>query len=233
MIHAIVVAVVCFVVGVALYPVLITVLTRVGAGQRVQAYNPVDPPGQDGHPDHGWPPLLRHRGRGVAGHRPHPDRFRDRLRPRRGAPWSGFLDDLANVRGLGSLGLGVRQKLVLQAVVGVAVGFGLHAVGASAQDLPLAGMVDLGWAIVPLSAIAVVATTNAVNLTDGVDGLAASCVAIALVGALAASLWLGPAGAPRPSPPPCSAPSPPSSSTTGTPPGSSWATPVPLASERP
>jgi phospho-N-acetylmuramoyl-pentapeptide-transferase len=103
----------------------------------------------------------------------------------------GFLDDLANVRGLGSLGLRVRQKLVLQIVVGVAVGFGLHAAGATAQALPLAGMVKLGWAIVPLSAIAVVATTNAVNLTDGVDGLAGSCVVIALVGAIVASLWLG------------------------------------------
>ncbi len=76
-------------------------------------------------------------------------------------------------------------------MVGVAVGFGLHAAGATAQALPLAGMVKLGWAIVPLSAIAVVATTNAVNLTDGVDGLAASCVALALVGAMVTALWLG------------------------------------------
>jgi phospho-N-acetylmuramoyl-pentapeptide-transferase len=103
----------------------------------------------------------------------------------------GFLDDLANVRGLGSLGLRVPQKLLLQIVVGVAVGFGLHTVGATVQALPLVGMVKLGWAIVPLAAIAVVATTNAVNLTDGVDGLAGTCVAIALLGTIIAALWLG------------------------------------------
>jgi phospho-N-acetylmuramoyl-pentapeptide-transferase len=107
----------------------------------------------------------------------------------------GFLDDLANVRGLGSLGLRVRQKLVLQVVVGVAVGFGLHAAGATAQVLPGAGMVTLGWGIVPLAAIAVVATTNAVNLTDGVDGLAGTCVALTLVGAIVASSWFGAASA--------------------------------------
>src|ERR1019366_9795958 len=38
--HAIIVAAVCFVAGVALYPVLITILARAGAGQMVQAYNP-------------------------------------------------------------------------------------------------------------------------------------------------------------------------------------------------
>ncbi|MGA8014990.1 MAG: phospho-N-acetylmuramoyl-pentapeptide-transferase [Candidatus Dormiibacterota bacterium] len=181
-------AAVCFVVGVALYPALLTVLVRLGAGQMIQAYNPSTHRIKAGTPTMGgvlfcliavgaW--LIADRSRAgfvivyalVAG------------------AAVGILDDLANVRGLGSLGLAVRQKFALQVVVGVAVGFGLHQIGATAQDLPGAGMVNLGWWIVPLAALAVVATTNAVNLTDGVDGLAGTCVALTLVGAIAAGLW--------------------------------------------
>jgi phospho-N-acetylmuramoyl-pentapeptide-transferase len=182
-------AALCFVAGVALYPALLTVLVRLGAGQMVQAYNPATHRIKEGTPTMGgvlfcliavaaW--AIADRGRAgfviayalVAG------------------AAVGVLDDVANVRGLGSLGLGVRQKLALQVLVGVLVGLGLHQVGAGVQDLPGAGMVDLGWGIVPLAALAVVATTNAVNLTDGVDGLAGTCVALALGGAIAAGIWL-------------------------------------------
>jgi phospho-N-acetylmuramoyl-pentapeptide-transferase len=184
----------CFVAGVCLYPILITILTRAGAGQMVQAYNPATHRAKAGTTTMGgllfcliavaaWLAADRTQAGFVIAY------------ALVGGASVGFLDDLANVRGLGSLGLDVRQKLVLQVVVGVAVGFGLHAAGATTQALPFAGMVDLGWAIVPLAAIAVVATTNAVNLTDGVDGLAASCVAIALGGAVTAALWYGAGGA--------------------------------------
>jgi len=189
--HAILVAAVCFVAGVLLYPALVTVLARAGAGQMVQEYNPSSTHrAKAGTPTMGgilfclvavavWLATDRtHAGFVIA-------------YALVGGAAVGFLDDLANVRGLGSLGLDVRQKLLLQAVVGVAVGFGLHAAGATTQDLPGAGMLDLGWGIVPIAAVAVVATTNAVNLTDGVDGLAASCVGIALVGAITSSIWLG------------------------------------------
>jgi phospho-N-acetylmuramoyl-pentapeptide-transferase len=188
--RALVVAAVCFVAGVCLYPLLITVLTRAGAGQMVQAYNPSTHRDKAGTTTMGgllfcliavavWLAADRTQSGFVIAY------------ALVGGASVGFLDDLANVRGLGSLGLGVRQKLVLQAVVGVAVGFGLHAAGASAQVLPFVGKVGLGWAIVPLAAVAVVATTNAVNLTDGVDGLAGSCVAIALGGAITAAVWYG------------------------------------------
>jgi phospho-N-acetylmuramoyl-pentapeptide-transferase len=185
--HVILVAVVTFVAGVLLYPALLTLLARVGAGQHVQEFNPGSHRVKAGTPTMGgilfcliavaaW--LVFDRGR--AG-------FVVVYALLAGAA-VGLLDDLANVRGLSVLGLEVRQKLVLQAVVGVLVGFGVHAAGASAQNLPGFGLVDLGWTVVPLCAVAVVATSNAVNLTDGVDGLAASCVGIALVGTIAVGL---------------------------------------------
>jgi phospho-N-acetylmuramoyl-pentapeptide-transferase len=184
------VAGVCFVVAVVLYPSLVSVLGRAGAGQQVQEYSPETHRAKAGTPTMGgllfcvmafavWLAIDRSQRGFVI------------VYALVGGASVGLLDDLANVRGLGSLGLEVRQKLLLEVVVGVAVGLGLHAVGATAQDLPGAGMLNLGWWIVPLAAIAVVATTNAVNLTDGVDGLAASCMAIALGGALATAVWLG------------------------------------------
>jgi phospho-N-acetylmuramoyl-pentapeptide-transferase len=180
----------CLIAGVALYPALLTLLVRLGAGQQVQAYNPESHRVKVGTPTMGGLLLCLF---GVAAWL-----VADRSRTGFVIVFAllaggavGLLDDLANVRGLGSLGLGVRQKLALQAVVGVLVGFGLHQVGATVQDVPGAGMLDLGWAILPLAALAVVATTNAVNLTDGVDGLAGSCSLLVLAGCAVAATWLG------------------------------------------
>ncbi len=189
MTRVLITAAACFVAGVALYPALITLLHRLGAGQMVQRYMPASHRAKAGTPTMGgllfclmgvaaWLVADRSLAGFVA------------VFALVGGAVVGALDDVANVRGLGSLGLTVRQKLVLQVVVGVAVGWGLHQIHATAQDLPGAGMVDLGWGIVPLAALAVVATTNAVNITDGVDGLAGTCTALALAGVVVGALWL-------------------------------------------
>lgn len=189
MTRSIVTAAACFVAGVALYPALITLLHRLGAGQMVQRYMPASHRVKAGTPTMGGLLFCL---MGVAAWL-----VADRslagfvvVFALLGGAAVGVLDDLANVHGLGSLGLGVRQKLVLQVLVGVAVGWGLHQIHATQQDLPGAGMVDLGWGIIPLAALAVVATTNAVNITDGVDGLAGSCTLLALGGAMVAARWL-------------------------------------------
>ena len=194
MTRVLITAAACFVAGVALYPALITLLHRLGAGQMVQRYMPASHRAKAGTPTMGgllfclmgvaaWLAADRSLAGFVA------------VFALVGGAVVGALDDVANVRGLGSLGLTVRQKLVLQVVVGVAVGWGLHQIHATAQDLPGAGMVDLGWGIVPLAALAVVATTNAVNITDGVDGLAGTCTALALAGVVVGALWLHAASA--------------------------------------
>jgi len=107
----------------------------------------------------------------------------------------GVLDDLANIRGLGVLGLLGRHKLVVQGLVGLLVGIGLYKIGATRQVLPVLGSVDLHGGVIVLAVLAVVATSNAVNLTDGVDGLAGWCSVLVFSALWALALHLGAHGA--------------------------------------
>jgi phospho-N-acetylmuramoyl-pentapeptide-transferase len=168
------------VVGLLLYPALIATLARLRAGQRVQSYGPATHLVKAGTPTMGgilfcalpvasWL-LLDH---GRAG-------FLVVFALVGGAA-IGVVDDIANVRGRGALGLLGRQKLVLQVLVGLLLGIGLAVAGLTREVLPGLGVADVGWGIVPLAMLAVVACSNAVNLTDGVDGLAGVCSVIALV----------------------------------------------------
>ncbi len=88
----------------------------------------------------------------------------------------GMLDDFRKFRH--GRGISARLKFSLQVLAGVAVAFALYA---SATDPVETRMVfpiikewqfDLGWAFVPLAAFMLVLMSNAVNLTDGLDGLA-------------------------------------------------------------
>jgi len=97
----------------------------------------------------------------------------------------GFLDDLAKLRANRSLGLTARAKLAWQILVGVAFASILLMDPSYPKFLeipflkgPAAG---LGYWVLPFIVLVVVGTSNAVNLTDGLDGLAIGCaVMIAL-----------------------------------------------------
>ena len=87
----------------------------------------------------------------------------------------GFLDDYIKVVKKRNLGLNVKQKLVLQFLVAGAYLLSLGLSGAGTSTLiPFVGSVDFGPAYWILSAIGIVAIVNAVNFTDGIDGLNAS-----------------------------------------------------------
>lgn len=94
----------------------------------------------------------------------------------------GLLDDLINVRGDGSGVAGLRSslKFAMVTAIGLFLGwwFFTRITGASAIHVPFLGSFELGWSIVPLFAFAVVATGNAVNISDGLDGLAGGLAAI-------------------------------------------------------
>ena len=97
----------------------------------------------------------------------------------------GLLDDVINIRGLGKGVAGLRSSLKFLMIIGLGVGLGwwfYDALGVTAIYVPFIGDLALGWFIIPLFAFAVVATGNAVNISDGLDGLAGGMAAIAFGG---------------------------------------------------
>jgi phospho-N-acetylmuramoyl-pentapeptide-transferase len=98
----------------------------------------------------------------------------------------GFLDDYLHVVKKTPKGLLGRYKLVVQVGVGLAVGvvlyfFPIEPKFATATTVPfLKGhIMDLGILYIPFVALVITSTSNAVNLTDGLDGLATGLMALA------------------------------------------------------
>ena len=87
----------------------------------------------------------------------------------------GFLDDFLKLRRRSNLGLRAYQKILFQLAVALLAGLYCYRAGLTSLHLPFwGGAADIGGWVVPLTAFAFVALTNCVNLTDGLDGLAAS-----------------------------------------------------------
>ncbi len=86
----------------------------------------------------------------------------------------GFLDDYIKVVMKRNLGLTAKQKFFLQFILaGAYVFFAETHLQHTSLWLPLANVeFDLGWGYYILAFLLLVGTTNAVNLTDGLDGLA-------------------------------------------------------------
>ena len=98
----------------------------------------------------------------------------------------GFLDDYLKIVRRSHHGLWPRYKMGWQIVIGTGVGVALLAL--AGHDLYNTHLVfpffkrwipDLGWAYVLFAMFTCVCWTNAVNLTDGLDGLAISVFAVA------------------------------------------------------
>jgi phospho-N-acetylmuramoyl-pentapeptide-transferase len=113
----------------------------------------------------------------------------------------GFYDDYTKVRKMRNLGLTARMKILLQVLVSLTIGvtlLGLHAKGAYSTtmnvpffkqvkpDLLISSLLNSPWTY-PLAfigffvfiAFILVGASNAVNLTDGLDGLAIGLMVIA------------------------------------------------------
>jgi phospho-N-acetylmuramoyl-pentapeptide-transferase len=98
----------------------------------------------------------------------------------------GFLDDYLKIVRRSHHGLIPRYKLGLQILVAVGVGLALMAL--AANNLYNTRLIfpffknlipDLGWLYVAFAVLVLVGSTNAVNLTDGLDGLAISTFGVA------------------------------------------------------
>ena len=98
----------------------------------------------------------------------------------------GFLDDYLKVTKKRNLGLRAAEKFGLQLAVGAGVGIALLVLSSQTHwdthlQVPFLKMVrlDLGWGYVPFAMLVIVGAANAVNLTDGLDGLAIGSTLIA------------------------------------------------------
>ncbi|MBI4050263.1 MAG: phospho-N-acetylmuramoyl-pentapeptide-transferase [Candidatus Doudnabacteria bacterium] len=97
----------------------------------------------------------------------------------------GLIDDLLNVRGTSiARGLSVKLKFIFQFLIaGLGAWWFYEKLEFSVIRLPAAGVfgwpvtLDIGWLYVPLFILTVIFLTNAVNITDGLDGLAGGTLA--------------------------------------------------------
>ena len=96
----------------------------------------------------------------------------------------GLVDDLSKLR-VGTRGIPARLKFPLQLLLAVPVAW------LAVQGEPQIFLVHVTpWVIFPLAVVAIVATANAVNITDGMDGLAGGLSLIA-IGALSLFMQAG------------------------------------------
>ena len=94
----------------------------------------------------------------------------------------GLIDDVINLRsnGHGVAGLRSSVKFTMLVAIGVALGWYFFTkIGVDSVQIPFLGAIAIGWWIVPLFAFVVTATANAVNISDGLDGLAGGLLAMA------------------------------------------------------
>jgi len=94
----------------------------------------------------------------------------------------GLADDIINIRGGGGGVAGLRSNIKFMAITLLGLSLGWYfavKLGYDAIHLPFLGDLVIGYWMIPLFAFAVVAMGNAVNISDGLDGLAGGLSAIA------------------------------------------------------
>jgi phospho-N-acetylmuramoyl-pentapeptide-transferase len=96
----------------------------------------------------------------------------------------GLLDDYINIRGQGLGIAGLRGKIKFSLILGIAVACSLYfyyKLGPAYHSIhvPAVGDFFIGWLAIPLFILVVISTANAVNITDGLDGLSGGLLSTA------------------------------------------------------
>ncbi|MCL2095145.1 hypothetical protein FWH13_03425 [Candidatus Saccharibacteria bacterium] len=107
---------------------------------------------------------------------------------------AGLLDDLINLfgGGRGTAGLKAGLKFAIILAIGLTLGwFFYDRLGWHFVHVPFLGQFDIGWLIIPLFAFAVLSVGNAVNITDGLDGLAGGLLVFAYGFVMIVALLMG------------------------------------------
>lgn len=110
----------------------------------------------------------------------------------------GFVDDYLKVAKYNTKGVPGKVKLLCQVTVALIAGIWIQSIAQDSYDshitIPFLKniLIDLGWLYIPFIIVVIVGSSNAVNLTDGLDGLATvpiiiACACFALIAYLAGS----------------------------------------------
>lgn len=96
----------------------------------------------------------------------------------------GLYDDIMKmfrIKESNFFGLRLRHKFIIQWILALIVSTMMFVnLKIDILNIPFLGVVNLGWLFVPFASTVIVSFTNAVNITDGLDGLAAGVLLIAL-----------------------------------------------------
>ena len=85
----------------------------------------------------------------------------------------GFIDDFIKIKLKRNKGLSALQKTVFELIIAVIISIFALSKGLTKVYLPFFNITfELGWAFIPVCILVFISTTNSVNLTDGLDGLA-------------------------------------------------------------
>lgn len=98
----------------------------------------------------------------------------------------GLYDDVKKFFHFGTdtfFGLKLKHKLLLQIFLGTIISCLLYfQLGIDFVHIPFVGTIFLHWLYIPFATFVIVAFANAINITDGLDGLAAGTLMISLFG---------------------------------------------------
>jgi phospho-N-acetylmuramoyl-pentapeptide-transferase len=101
----------------------------------------------------------------------------------------GLYDDIMKFFGVkqtGFFGLRLRHKFIIQWVLAFIIAVMIYRnLGIDIINIPSFGVLNLGYLFIPFAAFVIVSFTNAVNISDGLDGLASGVLLIALF-----ALWI-------------------------------------------
>lgn len=104
----------------------------------------------------------------------------------------GLYDDLRKTFGFRTKFWGLKfwHKLIFQIILAVFVSWWLYSdfgLGIHILNITFVDVFDIGWLFLPFAVFVIIAFVNAVNITDGLDGLATGTLLIALISFLAIS----------------------------------------------
>jgi phospho-N-acetylmuramoyl-pentapeptide-transferase len=107
-------------------------------------------------------------------------------------PWVAFRQFAASFGSHPGRGLQVHEKLLMQFLAGGITAWWIYfKLGENWKSLwlPFSGAISIGWWIIPLVIFLVMFTANAVNIADGLDGLAGGALIMTFFGLTAVS-WI-------------------------------------------